>query len=148
MLTLHRIVETRATPEAAYAYLADFENAARWDSGTISCRRVSGDGGPGTVYRNVSRFAGREVELDYTVERQQAPIFVVVGQNATTTSHDTIEVHPRGTGSAVSYTAAFTFRGLARFLGPIMVPLLNRLGDRTADQLRRCLDALADADQR
>ncbi len=148
MLTLHRTVETSAAPDVAFAYLADFENAAQWDSGTVSCRRVSGEGGPGTVYRNVSRFAGREVELDYLVETRQAPTFVIVGQNSTTTSHDTIEVHPQGSGSVVVYTAVFTFRGVARFLGPVMVPLLNRLGDRTADQLRRCLDALPGADQR
>ena len=88
MTTLPRRVETRAAADVAFAYLADFENATEWDSGTASCTRVQGDGGPGTTYRNVSEFAGRKVELDYTVEVLAEPTFVIVGRNATTTSRD------------------------------------------------------------
>lgn len=142
MTTLRRTVRTVAPPERVFPYLADFANAAQWDSGTVTCERVSGDGGPGTVYRNVSRFAGREVELHYTVETVAAPTFVVVGRNATTVSRDTIRVTSDGTGSVVDYLAEFTFSGPARFLGPLLRPLLERLGDRTADQLTQTLDQL------
>ncbi len=142
MTTLRRTVHTDAPPDDVFPYLADFRNATEWDSGTVSCERVSGDGGPGTVYHNVSSFAGREVELDYTVEEVARPRFVVVGRNRTTTSRDTITVEPDGTGSRVDYTAEFTFAGPARFLGPLMKPLLNRLGDQTAETLTRALAAL------
>ncbi len=140
MTTLRRTVRTTAPPDQVFPYLVDFRNAPEWDSGTVSCERVSGDGGPGTVYRNVSEFAGRTVELDYTVEEVDQPRFVIVGRNDTTTSRDTITVTKTDAGSEVDYTAEFTFAGAARFLGPLMTPLLNRLGDKTAESLS---DALA-----
>lgn len=139
-MTVERTIRTGAAPEVVFPYLVDFRNATEWDAGTDSCERVSGDGGVGTVYRNVSTFAGRSVELEYTTEKVAEPEFVVVGRNASTTSHDTITVRPDGTGSSVTYRADFDFSGPARFLGPIMKPLLERLGDRTAAQLKETLD--------
>lgn len=140
--TLHRTISTRTSADRVFTYLADFSTAAEWDSGTVSCTRISGDGGPGTVYRNVSRFAGREVELDYTVVSCEAPTVVFEGRNATVVSRDTITVTPQGDGALVDYLAEFTFSGVGRWLGPIMQPLLERLGDATAAQLGRTLDTL------
>ena len=143
MITLHRSVTSIADPHAAFAYLADFANAEEWDSGTVSCERVSGDGGPGTVYANVSRFAGRNVELEYTTEEVAEPKFVVVGRNKTTTSRDTIIVTPQAHGGCrVDYTAEFEFTGLAKYLAPVVRPLLDRLGDNTAKTLTDCLNRL------
>jgi carbon monoxide dehydrogenase subunit G len=138
--TVERTIHTTTAPEVALPYLVDFRNATEWDAGTVSCERVSGDGGPGTVYKNVSTFAGNTVELEYTTEKVTEQEFVIVGRNKSTTSHDTITVRPDGTGSAVTYRADFEFSGPARFLGPIMTPLLERLGDRTAAQLKEALD--------
>lgn len=138
--TVERTIRTATAPEVVFPYLVDFRNATEWDAGTVSCERVSGDGGPGTVYKNVSTFAGNTVELEYTTEKVAEPEFVVVGRNKSTTSHDTITVRPDGTGSEVTYRADFEFSGPARFLGPIMTPLLERLGDRTAAQLKEALD--------
>ena len=140
--TIERTVTTSAAPEKVFPYLVDFRNATEWDSGTESCERVSGDGGPGTVYKNVSKFAGNTVELEYTVDAVDQPRFVIVGRNDTTTSEDTITVTPREGGSTVVYRADFTFTGLARFAGPLMRPLLDRLGDKTAAQLGSALDRL------
>ncbi len=143
MITLQRTVSTRTPADIVFPYLVDFSNASEWDSGTVSCHRASGDGGPGTIYHNVSRFAGRTVSLEYTVVSATEPEFVVVGRNATTTSTDTIRVTPSPTGSVVEYTAEFQFSGPARFLGPLMRPLLDRLANATAAQLKTVLDALA-----
>jgi uncharacterized protein YndB with AHSA1/START domain len=141
--TIERTVTTTTNPARVFAYLVDFRNAEQWDSGTTSCELVSGDGGPGTVYRNVSEFAGNTVELEYTTESVELPTFVIVGRNDTTTSHDTITVTPHGpVGSTVHYRAEFTFTGVARLAGPLMKPLLDRLGDRTAEQLKTTLDRL------
>ena len=143
MTTIERTVTTTAPPEKVFDFLLDFRNATVWDSGTKSCELVSGDGGPGTVYRNVSAFAGNEVELDYTVEAVDSPTsFTIVGRNDTTTSHDTVTVTPHAAGSTVVYRADFSFSGVARLAGPLMKPLLNRLGDKTAEQLKTSLDRL------
>ena len=96
--TIERTVTTTAAPEKVFPYLVDFRDATD-NSGTESCERVSGDGGPGTVYKNVSKFAGNTVELEYTVDAVEQPRFVIVGRNDTTTSQDTITVTPREGGS-------------------------------------------------
>ena len=144
MTTIERTVSTTRPPDAVFPYLVDFRNAVEWDLATVSCERVSGDGGPGTVYRTVSEFAGTEVELRYTVETVDEPRrFVIVGRNDSTTSHDTITVSPRPErGSTVVYRAELTFTGVTKLAGPIMRPLLDRLGDRTAAQLKTALDRL------
>ena len=58
MTIIERTVSTRTPPEAVFPYLVDFRNAPEWDPATRSCERLSGDGGPGTVSRTVSEFAG------------------------------------------------------------------------------------------
>ena len=143
MTTIERTVSTTAPPERVFAYLLDFRHTTQWDAGTVSCERVSGDGGPGTVYRNVSQFAGNTIELEYTVESVDEPTFVIVGRNDSTTSRDTVTVTPHGpSGSTVVYSAEFTFAGVAKLATPLLKPLLDRLGDRTAAQLKTTLDRL------
>jgi hypothetical protein len=51
-------------------------------------------------------------------------------------------VTPHGSGSTVVYRAEFTFTGVARLAGPLMKPMLDRLGDKTAEQLKTSLDRL------
>ncbi|GAB3587373.1 SRPBCC family protein [Calidifontibacter terrae] len=142
MPSVRRTVRTTAATAAVYAYLADFTNASQWDAGTVSCDLTSGDGGPGTVYRNVSRFLGRTVTLDYTVQRAEPPVFEIVGRTGGTTSHDTITVSADGDSTLVDYLADFTFTGPARLLGFALRPALNRLADRTEQTLRTALDQL------
>ena len=142
MPTVHRTVSTTAPPPRVLPYLLDFENAVEWDSGTVTCERLSGDGSPGTVWHNVSKFAGRTVDLDYTLESVSDHAFVIVGRNETTTSRDTITVSPEGTGSSVDYRAEFTFTGLGRWLWPLAMPLLSKLGNDTARTLKSALDRL------
>lgn len=142
MPTVQRTVATPAPPTRVLPYLLDFENAVEWDSGTVSCDRLSGEGAPGTVWHNVSTFAGRTVDLDYTLESVTDHGFVIVGRNETTTSRDTITVVPDGTGSSVDYQAEFSFTGLGRWLWPVAMPLLNKLGNDTARTLKSSLDRL------
>ena len=59
-MKLERTVETAAAPSVVFAYLADFTTTTEWDPGTVETMLVSGDGGVGTRYRNVSSFLGRK----------------------------------------------------------------------------------------
>lgn len=144
MTTITRTVRTQADAQQVFDYLLDFRNALEWDSGTVSCDLLSGDGGVGTTYRNVSTFMGRKAELTYTVEQVDAPhFFVIVGRNDTTTSEDTVVVRREREATAVDYTATFTFRGPARFVAPLLNPFLQRLGNATQATLQRALDRLS-----
>lgn len=135
---------TVATPVSrAFAYLADFTTTTEWDPGTVSTTRTSGDGGVGTTYHNVSRFLGRETELDYeVVERVEGERIVLVGRNATVTAEDTMAFTGDDTTTTLTYTARFTFSGLTRFLAPLLAPAFARLGNEAEEGLRRALNGL------
>ncbi len=139
-----RTFTTTASPEVVYDYLADFTHAEEWDPGTVSCERISGDGGVGTVHRNVSSFLGRTTEITYTTVEAERPTRIhLTGHNEQFDGHDVMGIRASGTGSEVTYTAEFAFSGAARFAAPVVAAYLPVLARKTVDQLRTCLDALA-----
>ena len=141
MPSVSRTFTTTATPDAAYAYLADFTHAEEWDPGTKSCERTSGDGGVGTTYRNVSSFLGREVEVIYTTAELAPPTRVHLrGTNEQFEGHDIFEITASGRGSQVRYTAEMSFSGLSKLAAPVVAAYLPILAKKTVDQLRSCLD--------
>jgi len=142
--TVSRTFTTTAPPEAVFDYLADFTNAEEWDPGTVSCERASGDGGVGTVYRNVSSFLGRTTEITYTTVEAERPTRIhLIGRNEQFEGHDVLGIRASGTGSEVTYTAEFSFSGVARFAAPAVAAYLPVLARKTVGQLRSCLDRLA-----
>lgn len=141
MPSVSRTFSTVATPDAAYAYLADFTHAEEWDPGSQTCERTSGDGGVGTTYRNVSTFLGREVEITYTTAELAPPTRVHLrGTNEQFEGHDIFEITAAGRGSQVRYTAEMSFSGLSRFASPVVAAYLPILARKTVDQLRASLD--------
>lgn len=141
MPSVSRTFSTVATPDAAYAYLADFTHAEEWDPGTETCERTSGDGGVGTTYRNVSTFLGREVEVTYTTAELAPPARVHLrGTNEQFEGHDIFEITAAGRGSQVRYTAEMSFGGLSRLASPLVAAYLPILARKTVDQLRASLD--------
>ncbi len=143
-MRLQRTVLTSADPGRVFDYLSDFTTTTEWDPGTVTTTRISGDGGVGTTYRNVSRFLGRESTLTYTVTDVDAPHHVVLrGENATVIAIDSIHVRPDGAATRVTYRADFTFKGLARLAGPLLRPALTRLGDEAERGLAEALGRLA-----
>jgi hypothetical protein len=136
-MKLQRSVETDASPAAVFAYLSDFTNTNEWDPGTVRTTLVSGDGGVGTTYDNTSRFMGRETELTYeVVQHEPDRLFALRGENKSVVAHDTMEIVPVGPGSRVTYTADFQFKGLGRFVAPLLAPALKKLGDDAEKGLR------------
>src|SRR6476646_3923292 len=120
-----------------FAYLSDFTNTTEWDPGTVRTERVSGDGGLGSRYHNVSKFLGRETELDYLViEHVPGERFALRGENATVVAKDTMTFVRTMNGSAadaregttVTYRAEFEFKGLAKLVAPLFAPAFKKLG--------------------
>ena len=142
-MQITRSVETAASPTAVFAYLSDFTTTTEWDPGTVRTTRVSGEGGVGTTYHNVSKFAGRETELTYAVtEHQPDTRFALRGENKTVIARDTMEMSPSGTGTRVTYTADFEFKGLAKYAAPFMGSAFRKLGDEAEHGLREALAKL------
>jgi len=129
--------------ETVFAYLCDFTTTTEWDPGTVHTVRESGDGGIGTKYLNTSRFLGRQTQLTYIVHDLRPHRHIQLrGENATLIANDTMTFTRAGGGTEVTYTADFTFKGVARFLAPLLRPAFRRLGDKAAAGMRSTLSAL------
>jgi hypothetical protein len=124
-------VESRLSPADAFAYLADFSNARFWDPSVSEARRDSeGPIGVGSTFQLVSRFAGREVPLLYTlVVYEPSTRAVLEARNPGFVSRDTITVDVTGNGSVVHYDALLELRGARRVFEPVLQRLFTRLGD-------------------
>ncbi|MDA8438979.1 MAG: SRPBCC family protein [Propionibacterium sp.] len=146
-----RIERTADTPtgiERVFAYLADFTTTTAWDPGTLRTVLVKGTGGVGSIYRNASRFMGRETVLEYTLVALDAPGYIELrGQGPHLIARDSMRLSPLPSGGTrVTYTADFTFDGWLRWVVPAMAPFFRRLGDDAQRGLTTHLDALPQGD--
>lgn len=142
-MSLERTVHVDKPIDRVYAYLADFTHTEEWDAGTVRTTLVSGDGGVGTTYANTSRFLGRETELTYVVTGLEPEHTIALrGENKTVVAHDTMRLSGDGQRTAVTYTAEFEFRGVAKYLEPLLKLPMKRFGDEAEDSLRNALQRL------
>jgi short-subunit dehydrogenase len=140
---IRRTVAVTKPVDTVFDYLSDFTTTTQWDPGTLQTVRASGDGGVGTEYVNTSRFLGRTTELRYVVQEFIASQRIRLrGENTTLVAHDTITFTPLQDGTEVTYTAEFAFKGVSRYLAPLLRPAFRRLGDRAEVALRTALATL------
>jgi carbon monoxide dehydrogenase subunit G len=141
MPKIDRTVTVDKPLEQVWNFLTDFTTTEQWDPGTVSTDRVTGDGAPGTVYKNVSKVLGREVEIEYTVvELEPMSLFRLHGKTSSMELHDTMRFEQTADGVSVTYIAEFDPQGAAKLIEPLMPLGLKKLGDDAAASLS---DALA-----
>ena len=84
--------------------------SADWDPGIHESRKVSGDGGVGTVYEVQAEFRGKTMPFTYTVTALEQDARIVldgVGEKATSARHDRVRaVDDGGTGSRTRQTSS------------------------------------------
>jgi len=136
-------IESRLSPADAFDYMADFANARFWDPSVSEARRESdGPVAAGSTFHIVSRFAGRDVPLLYTVITHEPPGRVVLeARKPGFVSRDTITIRAAGAGgSIVHYDALLELRGARRVLDPILQRLFNRIGEHATGGLQTALN--------
>lgn len=142
-MRLQRTVTVEQPLAKVFAYLSDFTTTTQWDPGTVRTVRTSGGGGLGTEYLNTSTFAGRQTQLTYVVEDLVVNERIALrGENATVIAHDTMTFEVVGGDTQVTYTADFTFKGMARLLAPFLRPAFTRLGNQAETGLAAALAEL------
>lgn len=149
-MEIERTVTVDQPVDRVFAYLSDFTTTTDWDPGTVRTERLAGEGGVGTRYRNISKFLGRETELDYlVVEHEPDQRLALRGENATLVAHDTMTFVRRagsgttaGEGTTVTYRAEFEFKGLAKLVAPLLSPAFKKLGDDAEQGMREALGQL------
>ena len=142
-MKLLRTVIVNKPLNAVFDYLSDFTTTTEWDPGTVITMREHGNGGVGTTYLNTSTFLGRTTQLTYTVEElTEQQLIQLRGQNKTVTAVDTMSFRPVPSGTEVTYTAEFTFKGLSRLTAPLLKPAFERLGNKAEAGMRKALNQL------
>lgn len=147
-MRLQRTVTVEKPLDKVFAYLSDFTTTTEWDPGTVKTILASGDGGLGTEYLNTSTFAGRETQLTYVVQELVPNQRISLrGENKTVVAHDTMTFREVGseatdTKTEVTYTADFTFKGITKFIAPLMTPAFTRLGNEAATGMAAALAQL------
>jgi hypothetical protein len=141
IMIIKRSVTVQKPVSEVFSYLADFTTTTNWDPGSVKTELISGDGGVGSKYHNISKFNGKETELIYEVlERDDANGKIVLrGENKTVIATDTITVVPAadGTGAHITYQAAFKFKGITVIAEPFLRGAFQKLGDEAEEGLRR-----------
>lgn len=143
MPVLDRSVYTSRPAELVWSFLSDFTTTEQWDPPTQETRRVEGDGGVGTVYRNRSRVLGQDTEITYTVVEHQPPHRLQLRGDAGRVQFlDTIEVQRLGSEVRVHYTVEYRLKGLAKVATPLFSRTMDKVADDAAEQMGAVLNAL------
>jgi carbon monoxide dehydrogenase subunit G len=143
MPTVTRTFTVNAPAQVAIDYLKDFANAEQWDPWTVRCTRI--DSGPiavGSTWHNVSRVAGVDTELTYTLTELASDQLVFVGVNDTATSTDTIAVHPSGPGSEITYRADIEMHGFSKLAAPAIKLVFEKVAGDTVTRMTEVLNRL------
>ncbi len=143
MPTTERNVYTRQPVEKVWAFLSDFTTTEQWDPPTRTTVKVRGDGGPGTVYHNVSQVLGRDKDITYTVVAHEAPYRLQLRGDAGRVQFlDTIEVQPLAEETRVRYTVEYSLKGPAKLATPLAKKGMEKVADDAAEQMAQGLAEL------
>jgi carbon monoxide dehydrogenase subunit G len=147
MAVLRERIDTALGIEDAFAFVADFANAAQWDPGVATSEQVgTGPIRVGARYRLGVRMGGRVARMDYTITRLDAPTRVVLtGEGSGVHAIDDISFEPAGNGTTIRYTADIQLRGVMRLLTPFAGGAFRRLAENARAGMQRALDERASA---
>ena len=131
--------DTTASPDAAFAYLADFSTTVEWDPGVVSAERIDPlPLGVGTRFEVVSSFLGQRVPLRYEIVQYDAPKRVVLeASTEALRSIDTITCEPIAGGTRVTYDASLILEGWRYVADLGLHAMFQVIGQRALAGLRR-----------
>jgi carbon monoxide dehydrogenase subunit G len=120
MPSAQHTVTIKRPPDDVFAYVLDGEKCPEWRPGVTDIKRISGDGGVGTVYgQGVRGPMGRRVAADYRVTVCQ-PNRVLEFQTVAgpVRPHGRFEIAPEGDGTRLTLSLDADVNGIfALFMG-------------------------------
>jgi carbon monoxide dehydrogenase subunit G len=135
-------IDTALPIDDAFAFVADFANAVRWDPGVTSSERIdAGPLGVGARYRLGVRMGSRVVPMDYAVTVfEPSRRVVLTGTGPGVAAVDEIAFAALPGGTRIDYTADIRLRGLLRLASPFAGGALARVVRDARNGLERALD--------
>ena len=146
MPILREQLQTDLPVEDAFAFIADFANASRWDPGVASAQRIDA-GGPtrvGARYQLGIRMGGGVAPMEYQiVDLEPARRVVLNGQGSGVLAVDDIRFDVRDGRTHIDYVADIRLTGLRRLVAPFAGGTFARIARNARDGMQRTLDELA-----
>lgn len=144
MTHLSEIAVTSLDTSSAFAKVAEFANIEQWDPGVVrSVKRTPGPTDVGTSYELELEYAGRKLDMTYTVtEYLPNERIVLRSRGGRVEAVDTITFAPNGGGTVVTYEADLQLRGAGRLVQPFMSRRFEAIGRAAGDGLREWLAEL------
>lgn len=147
MPVLRERIDTHLPIHEAFAFLADFANAAIWDPGTATSERI--DDGPiriGSSFALGVRMAGSVRPMVYRIVRLEPDRAVVLeGSGSGVAATDTMTFESIGEGTRVDYQADIRLLGWRRLLEPFLGGAFARIASDARAGMQRTLDGRARA---
>ena len=146
MPILREQLQTDLPIEDAFAFIADFANAGRWDPGVASAERIDGHGAPevGAIYRLGIRMGGGVRPMEYRiVQLEPARRVVLTGRGSGVEAVDDIRFEARDGGTHIDYVADIRLTGLRRLVSPFAGGTFARIARDARDGMQRTLDESA-----
>lgn len=133
--------EVRTVPKSrseVFAYTADFSNIETWDPGVTASSRI--DQGPlkvGSAFTLMVKFGARQVPMVYTVTMLEPDTRVVLeGVGDKLVAIDDIRFSDVADGGTrIDYSADLQFKGLLKFMAPLMGGVLDKVVKKALDGL-------------
>jgi hypothetical protein len=135
-------IPSSLTPQAAFAYMADLHNFAKWDKGVVKVVQVEGSGaGLGTIFDVTVKGLGKSTStLRYTTtEYDEYSNILVRGVNTLFTSVDRVTINKTDTGCEVIYDATLTANWIIAGVNLVLGKVFNKIGDTATRGLREAL---------
>lgn len=140
----YRLAEQRLVKRPrheAFAYTADFAHIQQWDPGVVSSWRVgSGPLGVGSRFAVKVKMGMGTSEMHYEItEFVPDERVVLVGTGGGLHAVDEIRFSGQDGSTLIDYRATLTFSGIMGRFGPLLRPVLRRVGKRALDGLAEAL---------
>ena len=141
MAKYHAEITVNASPEAAFAYLADLTNLSQWDSSVRKATLIEGSGpGVGSRYDVTVGFYGKALDATYEVTEFDEPGRLSFSMDGKASGGTDIVVEQRGEDTVIVYDSTIHMSGMARLLDRGLQLAYNGIGENVekgiAKQLR------------
>jgi carbon monoxide dehydrogenase subunit G len=140
MKRVERSARIGAPPEEVFAYLADLDNVAEWQTGVISAERTSpGEMGVGTTVQVVRELMGQRIVAPLTVTEYDPPRRMVIGSQVSgVKAQAELDIAPAG-DRETDLAFAMEIRGsmLTTFMEPMIAGAAGGDIDASLERLKK-----------
>ncbi|HEY6608480.1 MAG TPA: SRPBCC family protein [Candidatus Limnocylindria bacterium] len=142
MKRVERTARIGAPPASVFAYLADLDNLAEWQTGVISAELTpNGEVGVGSTARVVRQLMGQRVEAPLTITAYEPPSRLVIGSEVSgVRAVAELDLQPADGATDLRFAMEIRASGMTRFMEPMIA---SAAGGDIDESIRRVQERFA-----